>query len=186
MSKVLLISTHFDDNLEIATMPWAVGNAALAEDKEVTIYLQGLAVREAQRGGTKGLRFPPFPWLETLQKAFVENGGDVDVCAPCMNAHSVERDELIEGAEPGGCCFPGRTRPRGRCLQLLKVKAAGRRFATFAPRAALWTRQRSASPHHTSCRVDGRGAASEFGAERSLEQTLISTEPVHGKAQDVG
>jgi hypothetical protein len=38
MSKVLLISTHFDDNLEIATMPWAVGNAALAEDKEVTIY----------------------------------------------------------------------------------------------------------------------------------------------------
>lgn len=43
MSKVLLISTHFDDNLEIATMPWAVGNAALAEDKEVTIFLQGLA-----------------------------------------------------------------------------------------------------------------------------------------------
>ena len=54
MSKVLVISTHFDDNLEIATMSWAVGNAALAENKEVTIYLQGLAVREAQRGGTKG------------------------------------------------------------------------------------------------------------------------------------
>lgn len=105
MSKVLLISTHFDDNLEIATMPWAVGNAALAEDKEVTIYLQGLAVREAQRGGTKGLRFPPFPSLETLQKAFIENGGHVYVCAPCMKAHSVEPDELIEGAEPGGAAF---------------------------------------------------------------------------------
>ena len=86
-------------------MPWAVGNAALAEDKQVTIYLQGLAVREAQRGGTKGLRFPPFPSLETLQKAFIENGGRIYVCAPCMKAHSVEVDDLIEGAEPSGAAF---------------------------------------------------------------------------------
>lgn len=105
MSKVLLISTHFDDNLEIATMPWAIANAALAEDKEVTIFLQGLAVREAKQGGTKGLRFPPFPSLETLQKAFIENGGRIYVCAPCMKAHSVERDELISGAEPAGAAF---------------------------------------------------------------------------------
>jgi len=105
MSKVVLIATHFDDNLEIATMPWAVGNAALAADKEVTIFLQGLAVREAKKGGTKGLRFPPFPSLDTLQKAFVENGGHVFVCAPCMKAHSVEPDEFIEGAEPGGAAF---------------------------------------------------------------------------------
>jgi predicted peroxiredoxin len=105
MSKVLLISTHFDDNLEIATMPWAVGNAALAADKEVTIYLQGLAVREAQRGGTKGLRFPPFPSLATLQQEFLKNGGHVYVCAPCMKAHSVEPEDLIEGAEPGGAAF---------------------------------------------------------------------------------
>ena len=105
MSKVILIATHFDDNLEIATMPWAVGNAALAEEKEVTIFLQGLAVREAQQGGTKGLRFPPFPSLETLQKAFVDNGGHVYVCAPCMKAHSVDPDKLIEGAEPGGAAF---------------------------------------------------------------------------------
>lgn len=105
MSKVLLISTHFDDNLEIATMPWAIGNAALAEDKEVTIFLQGLAVREAQSGGTKGLRFPPFPSLDTLQKAFVENGGRIYVCGPCMKAHSVNPDELIKGAEPGGAAY---------------------------------------------------------------------------------
>jgi predicted peroxiredoxin len=105
MSKVLLISTHFDDNLEIATMPWAVGNAALAEDKDVAIFLQGLAVREAKVGGTKGLRFPPFPSLDTLQKSFVENGGHIYVCAPCMKAHSIEPDELIDGAEPGGAAY---------------------------------------------------------------------------------
>lgn len=105
MSQVLLISTHFDDNLEIATMPWVIGNAALAEDKDVTIYLQGLAVREAKRDGTKGLRFPPFPSLETLQKAFIDGGGHVYVCAPCMKAHSVEPDELIDGAEPGGAAY---------------------------------------------------------------------------------
>ncbi len=67
--------------------------------------MQGLAVREAQYGGTKGLRFPPFPSLDTLQKAFVENGGRIYVCAPCMKAHSVNPDELIEGAEPGGAAY---------------------------------------------------------------------------------
>jgi predicted peroxiredoxin len=103
--KVILIATHFDDNLEIATMPWAVGTAALAEDKDVSIFLQGLAVREAQKGGTKGLRFPPFPSLETLQKAFVDGGGHIYVCAPCMKAHSVESADLIQGAEPGGAAF---------------------------------------------------------------------------------
>jgi predicted peroxiredoxin len=86
-------------------MPWAIANAALAEDKEVTIFLQGLAVREAQQGATKGLRFPPFPSLQTLQTAFVENGGKIYVCAPCMKAHSVEPAELIDGAEPGGAAF---------------------------------------------------------------------------------
>jgi predicted peroxiredoxin len=105
MSKVLLISTHFDDNLEIATMPWAVGNAALAEDKEASIFLQGLSVREAQVGATKGLRFPPFPSLETLKRAFVENGGHIYVCEPCMEANCVETDELIPGSQPGGAVF---------------------------------------------------------------------------------
>ena len=105
MSKVLLISTHFDDNLELATMPWAVGNAALAEEKEVTIFLQGLAVREAKQGEVKGLRFPPFPSLETLMSVFLEAGGKIYVCAPCMKAHVVDEKDLIEGAEIGGAAY---------------------------------------------------------------------------------
>jgi uncharacterized protein len=105
MSKVLLISTHFDDNLELATMPWAVGNAALAEDKDVTIFLQGLSVREAQEDALKGLRFPPFPSLLTLRNAFIENGGKIFVCAPCMKAHAIEKSDLIDGAEVGGAAF---------------------------------------------------------------------------------
>ena len=105
MSKVLLVSTHFDDNLEIATMPWAVGNAALAEDKEVSIFLQGLAVREARKGETKGLRFSPFPSLDTLRQAFLEGGGKIFVCAPCLKAHAIEEDELIEHSQIAGAAF---------------------------------------------------------------------------------
>lgn len=105
MSKVLLVSTHFDDNLEIATMPWAVGNAALAEDDDVSIFLQGLSVREARKGETKGLRFPPFPSLDTLREAFIEGGGRIYVCAPCMKAHAIEADELIDEAEVAGAAF---------------------------------------------------------------------------------
>ena len=105
MSKVLFVSTHFDDNLEIATMPWAVGNAALAENKEVAIFLQGLSVREAKKGETKGLRFPPFPSLDTLREAFLEGGGKIYVCAPCLKAHAIEKEDLIEQAEVAGAAF---------------------------------------------------------------------------------
>ena len=105
MSSVLFVSTHFDDNMEIATMPWAVGNAALAEEKEVAIFLQGLAVRQAKKGETKGLRFPPFPSLDTLRESFLEAGGKIYVCAPCMNAHAIEKSELIEEAEVAGAAF---------------------------------------------------------------------------------
>ena len=105
MSGVLFVSTHFDDNLEIATMPWAVGNAALAENKEVSIFLQGLSVREAKTGETKGLRFPPFPSLDALRKAFLESGGKIYVCAPCLKAHAIEESELIEQAEVAGAAF---------------------------------------------------------------------------------
>jgi len=105
MSRVLFVSTHFDDNLELATMPWAVGNAALAEDKQVSIFLQGLSVREAKKNETKGLRFPPFPSLDTLRKAFLEAGGKIYVCAPCLKAHAIEADELIEHAEVAGAAF---------------------------------------------------------------------------------
>jgi hypothetical protein len=37
MSKVLLISTHFDDNLEIATIPWLVSEWKQRNMREISM-----------------------------------------------------------------------------------------------------------------------------------------------------
>jgi predicted peroxiredoxin len=102
MSKLVIISTHFKENLEKATLPWVVGNAALAEDKEVVVFLQGPSVEMAKQGAITGLQFEPFPALDELIGIYVENGGKIMLCGPCMKAHSVATEELIEGSEAAG------------------------------------------------------------------------------------
>jgi uncharacterized protein len=102
MSKTLVISTHFRDNLEKATLPWVAANAALAADKDVTVFLQGPSVEMAKQGAASGLRSEPFPPLEELIGIFRESGGKLLLCGPCLQAHSIELDSILEGAEVAG------------------------------------------------------------------------------------
>ena len=38
MAKYFVISTHFDDSIEKAALPWVVDNTALAEGKEAAVF----------------------------------------------------------------------------------------------------------------------------------------------------
>ena len=102
MSNTLVISTHFRDNLEKATLPWVAANAALAADNEVTVFLQGPSVEMAKEGGVSGLRWEPFPPIEELIDIFRESGGKLLLCGPCMQAHSIGQESIVEGAEVAG------------------------------------------------------------------------------------
>ncbi|MGD8266319.1 MAG: DsrE family protein [Chromatiales bacterium] len=102
MSKTLVISTHFKENLEKATLPWVAANAALAADKEVTVFLQGPSVEMAKQGAVAGLRSEPFPPLEELIGTYRESGGKILLCGPCMKAHAVDPEAVLEGAEVAG------------------------------------------------------------------------------------
>lgn len=102
MSRTLVISTHFRDNLEKATLPWVAANAALAADNEVTVFLQGPSVEMAKEGAASGLQWEPFPPLEELIDIFRESGGKLLLCGPCMQAHSIGQESIVEGAEVAG------------------------------------------------------------------------------------
>lgn len=102
MSKTLVVSTHFRDNLEKATLPWVVANAALAANRKATVFLQGPSVEMAKQGAAAGLQWEPFPPLDELIDIFRESGGKLLLCGPCMQAHSVDPDTLLEGAEVAG------------------------------------------------------------------------------------
>ncbi len=97
--KMVVITTHGDDDSERATIPFVMANAALASDTEVSVILQSTGVNIAVKGYTKHVRAEAFPPLADLVKGVLELGGKIMVCAPCLKSRGIAEDELIEGAK---------------------------------------------------------------------------------------
>ncbi len=98
--KILYMCTHASDNPEKAAMPFVMANAALAMDIQVVVALQGPAVYLALKGYIEKM-VPPggFPAMEKLVKDFLELGGELRVCVPCMKTRNIADDELVENAK---------------------------------------------------------------------------------------
>ena len=98
--KILYITTYGGENPEKAAMPFVLAVAALAMDVKATICLQGNAVYLAQKGYVEhmlpGGGFPP---MKKLIQDFVELGGRLLVCVPCIKERNIEETDLIGGAE---------------------------------------------------------------------------------------
>ena len=98
--KILYICTKAGDDPEKAAMPFVMANAALAMDIEATVCLQGNGVYLAQKGYAEHTSSPGgFPPIKGLIDSFVELGGKIQVCVPCMEERNIAEADLIEGAE---------------------------------------------------------------------------------------
>jgi uncharacterized protein involved in oxidation of intracellular sulfur len=97
--KILYVCTCGEDNPEKAHMPFVLGNAALAMDVQATIVLNGNGVTLAQKGFADSM--PPgggFPPMKELLASFIELGGKIWVCGPCIKVREIDEANLIEGA----------------------------------------------------------------------------------------
>jgi predicted peroxiredoxin len=98
--KILYIGTAAAENPEKAAMPFVMALAALAMDIGATVCLQGNGVYLAQKGYAE--KCPPpggFPPLATLVREFLEFGGNLLVCVPCIKERHIDESvDLVEGA----------------------------------------------------------------------------------------
>ncbi len=96
--KILYISTCGFENAERAHLPFVLANAALAMDIKATIVLQGSAVYIAQKGAVahmpSGGGFRP---LKELLESFLESGGKLKVCGPCIKERNIDETDLLPG-----------------------------------------------------------------------------------------
>ena len=97
--KILYINTSGEENMEKASMPFVLANAAMAMDIQAKVVMQGPSVTLAQKGFAdklgSGGGFPP---LGKLISDFLELGGEIMVCVPCMEKRNITVDDLVEGA----------------------------------------------------------------------------------------
>ena len=98
--KLIYMCTCGGEDAEKASICIGLANAALALEEDVSLVLMGKAVYLAQKGYTDyihkaGERAP----LKKLMTDFMELGGKLLVCKPCIEERNMALSDFIEGSE---------------------------------------------------------------------------------------
>jgi uncharacterized protein len=96
--KMVIIGTHGSEDPERASLPFVVGNAALAMDAHAVVALQGNAVTLAMNGASEHVFAGSFPPLKELMDSFLGLGGELLVCTPCLKERRITPEMLVKGA----------------------------------------------------------------------------------------
>ncbi|NTV67502.1 MAG: sulfur reduction protein DsrE [Chlorobaculum sp.] len=100
-STLLIISTVGPENPEKATLPFVLATASQALDAEVTMFLQSSAVVLAKQGEAAKVQAEGFQPLAEMLDTFLESGGKLYLCSPCLAQRQIAKADLIEGAQIG-------------------------------------------------------------------------------------
>ena len=98
--KIVVISTTGPEFQEKATLPFVVATAAQTVDTHVVIILQASAVLLAKKGMAQNVNAPGLMPLKQLLDTFIELGGELLICNPCIKERHISEDELVTGARP--------------------------------------------------------------------------------------
>ena len=97
--KMVLVGTHAGEDPDRATIPFVMANAALASETDAVVILQSVGVMLAVKDQAKFIHAEGFPPLQDLMSSYMEMGGKILVCAPCLKARNITEADLIPGAK---------------------------------------------------------------------------------------
>jgi predicted peroxiredoxin len=90
--------THGPENCELATIPFVMAVTAQASDVEVLMGFQGNGVMLTLKGMAERVAASGFPPLKDLLKTYIEAGGKLYVCGPCVGSRMITQQDLVQGA----------------------------------------------------------------------------------------
>lgn len=96
--KIVIITTIGSENPEKATLPFVIGVAAQTTDVEVVMILQAGAVVLAKKGEAEKVLAKGLMPVKELIEAYVEEGGKLLLCSPCLKERNISPEDLIEGS----------------------------------------------------------------------------------------
>jgi predicted peroxiredoxin len=98
--KIILMCTHGPEDSERATIPFVIATAAQASDIPVLVGFQVNGVMLARKGCAEHVFAAGFPPLKELMDIYLENGGELFVCGPCVQSRKINpEEEFISGAK---------------------------------------------------------------------------------------
>ena len=87
--KLVIMATHGPEDRVRAVIPFVMGVAAVVMDVECIIGFQGTSVELLRDDTADHIEVTGFPPLRQLMDDFVEQGGKLLVCAPCLEARDL-------------------------------------------------------------------------------------------------
>lgn len=97
--QILIMATHGPEDPERATIPFVMALAALASEMGAIIGFQSNGVLLARRDCARHVFAPGFPPLKELMDNYLELGGLLYVCGPCVQSRKISEDDLLEEAK---------------------------------------------------------------------------------------
>ena len=95
--KVVYIFTAAGDRSEDAVTGFTLANVCQSMENEVTIILLGYATLLAKKGYAETVFAPERQPLKNLLTNFIESGGTVLCCMPCIKGRQMSTDDLVDG-----------------------------------------------------------------------------------------
>ena len=96
--KLFIMVTNGPENPEMATIPFVMATAAQAGDIEVVMGFQGNGSMLTVKCMSDHVYANGFPKLSELIDTYIEAGGKMYVCGPCVGSRQINEEELIKGA----------------------------------------------------------------------------------------
>lgn len=96
--KLIILVTHGPEDPEMATIPFVMATAAQASNVEVLMGFQSNGAWLIMKGIAERVQAHEFPPLKDLMDAFLEEGGKMYVCGPCVKSRKIAAEDFVEGA----------------------------------------------------------------------------------------
>ena len=97
--KLFIMMLHGPEDPELATIPFVMATAAQASGIDVKIGFQGRAIVLAKKGCVEHVFAANFPPLKELIDTYVEAGGEIFLCGPCVISRQLKEEDFISNAK---------------------------------------------------------------------------------------
>jgi len=93
------VTTFTNEDADRVATPLVLANSALANGKDVLIWLTMEGVELAKKGSAETLTAISFSPVSELLDSYIENGGRIGICPPCAKTHGLSDENIIDNAE---------------------------------------------------------------------------------------
>ena len=93
------VTSFTNEDADRVATPLVLANSALANGKDVLIWLTMEGVELAKKGSAETLTPISFSPVSELLDTYIENGGRIGICPPCAKTHGLSDENIIDNAE---------------------------------------------------------------------------------------